>query len=152
MGTINSLGSERAAVIAVIDPDVTAASTVTSAYVGMDLFNQVMAVVMAGTLGSSATLDFKLVQATDSSGTSSKDITGKAITQLTQGGTDNSDDQAIINCRAEELDVDNGFSHVAMTMTVGTATSDAGAILLGMASRFAPASDNDVASVQEIVS
>ena len=152
MGTINSLGSERAAIAAVIDPDVTTAGAQTSAYVSMSTFNQVMAIVQTGTLGSAATVDFKLVQATDSSGTSSKDITGKAITQLTQGGTDQSDDQAVINCRSEELDVANGFDYVAMTLTVGTATSDASAIMLGMSPRYAPASDNDLASVQEIVS
>ena len=151
MGTINSLGSERAAVIAVIDPDVTTASTVTSTYASMVLFEQVMAVVQSGTLGSSATLDFKLVQATDSSGTSSKDITGKAITQMTQAGTDQSDDQAVINCRADELDVDSGFDHVAMVLVIGAATSDASAILLGLTARYGPASDNDVSTVGEIV-
>ena len=150
MGTINTLGSERAAVAAVIDPDNNGAAAYTSAYVSMSTFNQVLAIVQTGTLGSSATVDFKLVQATDSSGTSSKDISGKAITQLVKASND--DDQAVINCRSEELDVANGFDYVAMTMTVGTATSDCSAIMLGMTPRYAPASDNDLASVQEIVS
>ena len=150
MGTINALGSERAAVAAVIDPDANTAAAYTSAYVSMSTFNQVLAIVQTGTLGSSATVDFKLVQATDSSGTSSKDISGKSITQLVKASND--DDQAVINCRSEELDVANGFDYVAMTMTVGTATSDCSAIMLGMTPRYAPASDNDLASVQEIVS
>ena len=150
MGTINALGSERAAVAAVIDPDANTAAAYTSAYVSMSTFNQVLAIVQTGTLGSSATVDFKLVQATDSSGTSVKDISGKAITQLVKASND--DDQAVINCRSEELDVANGFDYVAMTLTVGTATSDASAIMLGMSPRYAPASDNDLASVQEIVS
>ena len=150
MGTINALGSERAAVAAVIDPDNNSAAAYTSAYVSMSTFNQRLAIVQTGTLGSSATVDFKLVQATDSSGTSVKDISGKAITQLVKASND--DDQAVINCRSEELDVANGFDYVAMTLTVGTATSDASAIMLGMSPRYAPASDNDLASVQEIVS
>ena len=150
MGTINTLGSERAAVVAVVDPDNNSAAAYTSAYVSMSDFNQVLAIVQTGTLGSSATVDFKLVQATDSSGTSSKDISGKAITQLVKASND--DDQAVINCRSEELDVANGFDYVAMTMTVGTAASDTSAIMLGMTPRYAPASDNDLASVQEIVS
>ena len=149
MGTINTLGSERAAVVAVVDPDANTAAAYTSAYVSMSTFEQVMAVVQTGVLGSSATVDFKLVQATDSSGTGSKDITGKAITQLVKASND--DDQAVINCRAEELDVANEFDHVAMVMTVGTATSDTSAIMIGMTPRHAPASDNDLASVQEIV-
>ena len=150
MGTINALGSERAAVAAVIDPDANTAAAYTSAYVSMSTFNQVLAIVQTGTLGSSATVDFKLVQATDSSGTSVKDISGKAITQLVKASND--DDQAVINCRSEELDVANGFDYVAMTMTVGTATSDCSAIMLGMTPRYAPASDNDLAAVQEIIS
>lgn len=142
--------SDVAAVVAMIDPDAYAAGTVVSAYVAMADFDKIMAIVMAGTLGSSATLDAKLVQATDSSGTGVKDITGKAITQLTQAGTD-SDKQAVINCVAEELDVAGGFTHVALSMTVATATSDAGGIVLGFNPRFGPASDNDLASVDEIV-
>ena len=62
MGTINTLGSERAAVAAVIDPDANTAAAYTSTYVSMATFNQVMAVVQAGTLGSSATLSRRLIR------------------------------------------------------------------------------------------
>lgn len=146
----NALPSERVAVLAVIDPDANAAGAITSAYGDLTKFGTAMAVIMAGTLGTSGTLDAKLVQATDSAGTGSKDISGKAITQLTQAGTD-SDKQAVINVRAEDLDIANGFTHVAITMTTATATSDSGAILLGLDPRSAPASDNDASSVDEIV-
>ena len=147
---MNRLGSEKVAIIGVIDPDVTVASTVVSDYGNLGLFEQGMAILKVGTLGASGTVDAKLVQATDSSGTGSKDITGKAITQLTQAGTD-SDKQVIINIRAEELDLDNDFDHVALSVTVGTATSDLDGVLLGLNPRFGPASDNDLASVDEIV-
>ena len=145
----NILPSDRARVMATIDPDVTAASTVVSDYVAMAQLQSIMAIVMAGTLGSSATLDAKLVQATDSSGTGAKDITGKAITQLTEAGTD-SDKQAVINCRADELDTANDFTHVALSLTVAVATSDAAGIILGFDARYEPATD--LASVDEIVS
>ena len=147
---MNIRGSEQVAVAATIDPDVYTAAAYTSDYVSMSDFESVMAIVMAGTLGSGATLDAKLVQATDSSGTGVKDISGAAITQLTQAGTD-SDKQAIIGARAEDLDMDNAFTHVAVIMTVGTATSDAGAVVLGLNARSMPASDADLASVDEIV-
>lgn len=147
---MNSLASERAAVLATIDPDVTTASTVVSDYCDMSKFGRVMAILLAGTLGSSATLNAKLVQATDSGGTGVKDITGKAITELTEAGTD-SDKQAIINCMAEELDVEGGFTHIALSVTLGVATSDLGAVVLGFDARHEPASDNDLASVDEIV-
>ena len=146
----NSLASENVAILGTIDPDVTTASTVTSDWCDATKFEQMMAIVMAGTLGASATLDAKLEQATTSAGGSAKDITGKAITQLTQAGTD-SDKQCIINLRGEELDVDNGFDWVRLSITVGAATSDAGGLVLGLSPRNSPASDNDLASVDEIV-
>lgn len=142
--------SEAIAIVAVIDPDANAAGALTSTWVPAKDFLAFMAICLAGTLGASATLDFKLQQATDASGTGAKDITGKAITQLTQAGTD-SDKQAVINLLVEELDVDGGFTHVAMILTTGTATSDGGAVLLGTDARYAPASDTDISTVDEIV-
>ena len=44
-----------------------------------------------------------------------------------------------------------GKYYVKGSMTVGTATSDAGAIVLGRPRKIKPASDNDLASVGEIV-
>lgn len=147
----NLLPSQHAAVVGAIDPDAYSASTVTTGWINMEDFDAILAVVMAGTLGSSATVDAKLEQATDSSGTGAKDVTGKAITQLTQAGTD-SDKQALINCRADELDVNNGFTHVRLSMTIGTAACDAGGLVLGFYPKYGPASDNDAATVDEIVS
>lgn len=145
----NILPSNDAVLAGIIDPDAYAASTVTSGWVSLVTYEAIQAIVMAGTLGSSATLDAKLEQASDSGGTGAKDITGKAITQLTQAGTD-SDKQAIINCRSDELDVANGFTHVRLSMTIGTATSDAGGIVLGHYARYQPATD--LSSVDEVVS
>lgn len=147
---LNAKPSELAAVVGVIDPDALGASTVTTGWVNMRNFGAVMAIVMAGTLGTSATLDAKLEQATSSGGAGAKDIDGKDITQLTQAGTD-SDKQVVINCRAEELDVDNGFAYVRLSMTVATATSDCGGLLLGLFPARGPASDFDAATVDEIV-
>ncbi len=140
--------SDRAPLMAVIDPDAYTAAAYTTGWVSMADFDNVMAVVMAGDLGSSATIDAKLEQATDASGTGAKDVTGKAITQLTDGGSD-SNKQAVINCRSDELDVDNDFTHVRLSVTVGTATSDMGAALFGFDARYQPA--DDVSTVDEIV-
>ena len=147
----NILPSSQAAIVGVIDPDATAASTVTTGWVNMADFEAIQAIVMAGTLGTNATVDAKLEQATDNSGTGAKDITGKAITQLTQAGTDDSDKQAVINCRANELDIANDFDHVRLSVTVAVATSDAGAVVMGHYPHVGEASDNDLASVAEIV-
>lgn len=146
----NLLPSARAAVVGAIDPDAYAANDYSTGWINMAKFGSVLAIVMAGTLGSSATLDAKFEQATDSSGTGVKNVTGKAITQLTQAGTD-SDKQALINLFASDLDINGGFTHVRLTMTVGTATSDAGAVVLGLDPRSGAADDSDAATVDEIV-
>jgi hypothetical protein len=148
--TPNNLPSERAAIVGVIDPDVTAAGSVSTGWVAAKDFLNFMAIVFAGTLGSSATLDAKIEQATDSSGTGAKDVAGKAITQMTQAGTD-SDKQAIINVRQADLDIANSFTHLRLTVTVATASSDAGAVLLGFDPAYGAASDYDAATVDEIV-
>lgn len=142
--------SDRVAVVGIIDPDAYSASTVTTGWIAAKDFEKWLAIVQAGDLGTSATVDAKLEQATDGSGTGAKDITDKAITQLTKAGTDDNK-QALINLSNEELDVANGFTHFRLSMTVATAACDAGAVVLGLNPRFGPASDNDLASVDEIV-
>lgn len=148
ISNVNVLPSDRAVVVDVIDPDAYAANTYTGAWIDMADWEAIQAIIMAGDLGASATLDAKLQQATDGSGTGAKDVTGKSITQLTQAGTD-SNKQAIINCYADELDVASNFTHVRLSLTVATATSDAGALVLGFNPHYAPA---DATSVDEVVS
>lgn len=147
----NALASEQVAIVGVIDPDANAAATYTSAWVDMADWELIMAIVQTGDLGSSATIDAKLEQATDSAGAGAKDVTSKSITQLTQAGTDDNK-QAIINLRREEMDMDGDFRYARLSMTVGTATSDTSGIVLGVVPRRGPASDNDLSTVDEIVS
>lgn len=144
----NQTPSEQSAVLACIDPDAYAANTYTTGWVSLAEWDYVQAIVMAGDLGSSATLDAKLTAATDSSGTGPTDVTGAAITQLTQAGTD-SNKQALINLRTDSL-AGQGFTHLQLSMTVGTATSDAGALLMGFGPKYAPASNSDATTVDSI--
>jgi len=147
----NALGTELSALVGAIDPDVTAASTVTTAWITAKDFERYVATIMVGTLGASATVDAKLQQATDGSGTGAKDITGKAITQLTAAGTD-SDKQSKINLRGDELDVDGGFDFIQLSVTVAVATSDIAAYVEGLSPRYGPANDFDATTVDEIIS
>jgi hypothetical protein len=147
---MSSVPSERVSIAGTIDPDAATATAFTSDYLDMTKFDEAMAIVMAGTLGSSATVDAKLLQATSSAGAGAKDITGAAITQLTDAGSD-SDKQVIIQCKSGDLDVANAFAFVALWIDVNVATSDVAGIILGLKPRHAPASDNDLASVDEIV-
>ena len=147
---INPLASDLVAIVDVIDPDVYTAATYKTAWIPADQFQKFMAIIMAGTLGSSATLNASIVQATALAGTGEKAITGKSITALTQAGTD-SDKQAVINLNSDELDIANGFNHIQLQIVVAVATSDAGAMLLGMNKRHGKASSGDAGSVDEIV-
>ena len=145
----NVLPSSRVALVGVINPDANAAATLTTAWVAMKDFESMLALISAGTLGAAATLDAKLEQATDGSGTGVKDITGKAITQMVKATDD--DKETFINLRADELDADGGFDFVRLSITVAVAASDAAAYLFGLDPHYAPASDNDAASVIEII-
>jgi hypothetical protein len=88
-------------------------------------------------------------QATDSSGTGAKDVTSRAIVQIVKATGDSK--QALINMRCDEIDTNNAFTHVALTVTVGTAASIYNAMLLGMNPRFAPGSDANPAAVVQII-
>jgi hypothetical protein len=53
--------------------------------------------------------------------------------------------------RCDEIDTNNAFTHVALSVTVGTAASIYNAMLLGMNPRFAPGSDANPAAVVQII-
>lgn len=146
----NILPSSQQGVAGVLNPISQGAGALSTAWIPMKDFEALQAVIAAGVLGASATVDAKLEQATDGAGTGVKDITGKAITQLVKATNDN--DQAVINLRAEELDVEGGFDFARLTVTVGVAASIVTAIVLGAYSHYGPASDHDLASVVQIVS
>lgn len=147
----NVKASECAAVLGSIDPDAYSAGTYTTGWVDASEFDRFLAVVQAGALGSSATLDAKLEEATDASGTGAQDISGKAITQITKASPDGSDQQALIDLKQTELDLADNYTHFRLSITVGTATSDAGGVVLGFFPNYGPASDFNADSVVEVV-
>ena len=66
MFTLNQKPSEGLAILGTIDPVSQAAGTVTTSWVDQSVFFFVMAIIQTGVLGTSATVDAKLQQATDS--------------------------------------------------------------------------------------
>lgn len=141
--------SEKIAILATLDPASVAAGTVTTAFVPLANVGLLSALIQTGLLGTAATVDAKLMQAQDSAGTNAKAITGKAIAQIVKASGDNK--QAIVEVRPEELDVNNGFGYVALSVTVGAAASQVGAALIGSAARYLPASQFNQAGVVQIV-
>lgn len=135
----NALMSDQMAVMDQISPISQGAGSVTTGWVSAANFERFLAVINTGVLGVSATVDAKLQQAQDGSGTGAKDVTGKAITQIVKASGDNK--TAMINLRDDELDVTNNFNYIRLSITVGTAASLVGATLLGGVARFAPPKD-----------
>ena len=127
----NAKASEVVSLLTTIAPSAQAAGASASGWVNMGLYNKLLAIVNVGTPGSGGTVDAKLQQATDSSGTGAKDIAGTSITQMTAAGT------TLINLDAQQLDVANGFCYVYLLVTVGTATTPTSAQVLGFVPRYA---------------
>lgn len=141
--------ADRVAVIGTVDPDAYTAAAYRTDEIDMQDFFEVMFIVMAGTLGSSATADFIVKGgAATNAGSHSTNVTGKSITQLTQAGTDD-DKQAIVRVTAEECAA-QGIRFIEGVLTIGTATSDAGVIVLGFGGHYG-VRRFDLASVDEIV-
>jgi hypothetical protein len=140
--------SEALVQVANIAPVSQGAGAVSTAYMPVKNYHQLMAIINTGVLGASATVDAKLEQAQDVSGTGVKDITGKAITQIVKATGDGK--QALINLRTTELDTNGLFTHVRLTVTVGTAASLISAELLATP-RYQPASNLNQATVVQVV-
>jgi len=147
----NANPSARAGVVGVIDPDAYATGTQTTGWIKAATFMSFLAIVMAGDLGAAATIDAKIQQATDATGTGAKDVAGLTITQLTKAGNDDNK-QVLLNLQQGDLDINNGFTYFRLSMAVGTAACDAGAIVLGFDPRYGEATANDLATVDEVVS
>lgn len=117
--------------------DSVGAGTHTSSYVSLANYHRAILVANIGDMGTNATLDIHLRQATTTAAGTEKAITGKAITQLTQAGGDG-DDIVCIELQTEELDVDGGYDCVAVRDIVADAAVEFGYILYGIVPRFAP--------------
>ncbi|WP_439891597.1 hypothetical protein ACS7SF_02860 [Ralstonia sp. 25C] len=144
----NAKASEQVALLAVISPSSQATGAATSGWISAANFQKFLALIQTGVLGTAATVDAKFQQATDSSGTGAKDITGAAISQIEKASGDNV--QAELNLDAQQLDVSGGFSYVQLSVTVGAAASLTSAAVLGFVPRFAPASASNATSVVQV--
>ena len=113
----------------VIEPTA-AASTFTTGWLDAGTACQWMAVISAGTVGTSA--DAKIEQATSVGGAGAKDLTGAAITQLTAAGS------ALIEFKPADLDTANDFTHIRLSITTVGATTVASGHLLSIGHRHEP--------------
>ncbi|WP_054537116.1 hypothetical protein [Herpetosiphon geysericola] len=103
-----------------LPPASRAAGTVTSTYLSMDGHEMVTALLSVGAITASGTIDMKLVQATDTSGTGSKDIAGASLVQIADTGGAK---MYAIDFRGDLLDHTNGFTCVAVVLTTAAAAN-----------------------------
>lgn len=96
----------------------TAGQTWATDYESMQQYQRAVYLVFVGAMAAGATFNFLLAQAKDAAGTDAVAIAGKQITELTQvdGGATSA---CIVEVRTEELDVDNGYTHVAGAAVIG---------------------------------
>jgi hypothetical protein len=146
----NAKGSEQLSILATLDPGNQATGAANTGWVPLNTHHGLLALVQTGALATGATVDAKLQQALDISGSGAKDVAGKAITQLSQANN-GANCQALINLRPEELDVNNGFAYVRLMVTVATAAANTSAQLLGVNPRLASAETANQAAVAQIV-
>lgn len=110
----------ESALIYGLSPQLVDNATVLSSYMPIVNATSVFAIVIVG--ATDTTVDVKIRQATDSSGTGVKDVTGAAVTQIT--ATD--DDKFVtIEVAPSKFDQDNGFDHAVLSVTAGDGTTGA---------------------------
>jgi len=108
------------------------AGNATSAYLNMGTYDSACFIVTIGAAwNASDTLDTcKLVQATDAIGTGVKDISGKTVTANDPSA---SGEVYTLECKASDLDLANGYDHVAcyVAEVTGTGVDDVTIIKIG---------------------
>lgn len=139
--------SQQLAVIGQYNPASIAASTVLTASIDMAKYRRVLFIVQCGVLGASATVDFTVTQSATSAGSYIALSPAKSITQLVKASNDNS--VALLEVAAEELT--QGQRFIKGSITVGTAASILGVIVLAGDGRYHPQSDNLAAVVQTVL-
>lgn len=142
--------SARIAIAGAIAPQQAAAGALSSGWVDMRNFYSLLAMISVGVIGAGGTVDAKIEQASDNAGTGTKPVAPLSATQLLKAGGDNR--QVAINVRQEDLDKNNGFRFVRLTVTVGVASTFLSAALVGLDARYGSASANQSAAVAETVS
>ena len=124
-----------------------AASTVLTSAVNLQKFRKVLFLIDIGTLGASATIDFK-VQAAKTSGGTYADVASTSITQVTA-----SNKTEIVEVSADHVQntMGNGYQYLKGSLTVGTAASQASVTVLGVIGDHEPTSDNKDSSLDQVV-
>lgn len=121
-------------------------TTAASEWIDMGKFDKVVFMVVVKDASADTTVNAKIRSADNANGDNPADITGLAITQFTAAATEK---EFVIEVRQDQLNADD--THVGLLITAGNGTVgiSGGVIAIGLPNAM-PASDNDLATVQEI--
>lgn len=146
------LMSERLPIVAAIDPS-NSATTQFSDAVDMKKYRRIMAIVQVGAFGTAGTADAEFEGGATSTGAWSTVFASKAITQLTEAGSDDNK-QVVLNLSDAEVAATTK-RWVRLKMTMGGTTNYCNAVILGWKGKYTEAytsiSYGDLSSVDEIV-
>lgn len=139
---------DLAAFAGAVDPQSINNNSLSSDWVDISRFRSALIVLMVGV--TDTTVDFKLQEAKDSSGTGAQDLTGRSITQFT-GSDDNK--QAAVAVSEEQLTRNSGYRYVRGVATVGSGATGAlvAVAAIGLCPRFGPAFDQRHADCAQVI-
>ena len=147
--------SEMLAVVGRIKPQaITADQAATSDIVDMRYHARLLAIVNLGeyAAGNNGSVAVQLYADSAADMATEAAITGKALTAATFTGSAGDDAVGIIELTAEELAaIGQTMRYVRLKITPSVQNLTAGAVLLADHSRYAKASDYDIATVKEII-
>lgn len=146
----NQKPSESVSILATINPVSQGAGTAVSGWASFANHHAMLALLMVGAFGASATVDANLTQAQDLAGTGAKAFSpAKAIAQMLAAGGNNK--QALINVRETDLDTNNAFLSVQLNVPVGVAATLISAALIGFFPLFEDAATFNQAGVAQVI-
>ncbi len=139
---------EMLPLLAQISPQTVANTPVLSSYVAVKDLHEIFAEFQLGNMAAE-TIDVAIYQATDSGGSGAKAL--KAATQLAAHATNNDNKVVQVSALAEDMDHDNGFTHVALRMVTGNTTGGAASATLRGRMRSLTGDDQIAAAVETAV-
>jgi hypothetical protein len=138
---------DLATVVGSIDPQALQGTTISSDWVDLSKWSLALFVLSVGTID--AVIDFKIVEAKDTIGTGSQDLTGKAVTQLA-ATADNT--QAAISVCDDNLTENSGYRYCRAVVTVASGTSNViSVVAIGLNPKQLPASDYKHADLLQLI-
>jgi hypothetical protein len=136
--------------IAYFQPGQRNPQTEASAWINVENYHRLVAVVQAGAMDAGATFAVTIREATDAAGTNAGTITGKTVT-LTQAGGDANQAPTVIEVRGEEFSNNGSLKYNFVQLQGVTAVNNVNysIILYGICKRYVPVATSSWNSITD---